>query len=86
MQVLKYTGSVGYQFFRLTFAGRDFGLEKQPFGLHGWLGMDMSFYSNASDNMVVVMDCGDLETLYGAASETGYKKLMGVMEGLGEAI
>lgn len=62
------------------------GLEKQPFGLHGWLGMDMSFYSNASDNMVVVMDCGDLEVLYGAASEVGYKKLMEVMEGLGEAI
>ena len=62
------------------------GLEKQPFGLHGWLGMDMSFYSNASDNMVVIMDCGDLEMLYGAASETGYKKLMEIMEGLGEAI
>lgn len=62
------------------------GLEKQPFGLHGWLGMDMSFYSNASDNMVAVMDCGDLEALYGAASETGYQKLMEVMEGLGEAI
>ena len=61
-------------------------LEKQPFGLHGWLGMDMSFYSNAFDNMVVIMDCGDLEMLYGAASETGYKKLMEVMEGLGEAI
>ena len=29
---------------------------------------------------------GDLEMLYGAASETGYKKLMEVMEGLGEAI
>ena len=62
------------------------GLEKQPFGLHGWLGMDKSFYSNASDNMVVVMDCGDLEALYGSASETGYQKLMEVMEGLGEAI
>ena len=62
------------------------GLEKQPFGLSGWLGMDMSFYSNASDNMAVVMDCGDLEVLYGAASEAGYKKLMEVMEGLGEAI
>ena len=48
--------------------------------------MDMGFYSNASDDMVVVMDCGDLETLYGAASETGYQKLMEVMEGLGEAI
>ena len=62
------------------------GLEKQPFGLSGWLGMDMSFYSNASDNMAVIMDCGDLEVLYGAASEAGYKKLMEVMEGLGEAI
>ncbi len=30
--------------------------------------------------------CGGLETLYGAASETGYQKLMEVMEGLGEAI
>ena len=46
----------------------------------------MSFYSNASDNMAVVMDCGDLEGLYGPASEAGYKKLMEVMEGLGEAI
>ena len=62
------------------------GLEKQPFGLYGWLEMDISFYSNASDNMAVVMDCGDLEVLYGAASETGYKKLMEVMQDLGEAI
>lgn len=62
------------------------GLEKQPFRLSGWLGMDMSFYSNTPDNMAVVMECGDLEVLYGAASEAGYKKLMEVMEGLGEAI
>ena len=48
--------------------------------------MDMSFYSNASDNIVVVMDCGDLEVLYGAASEAGYKKLMEVMEGIGEPL
>ena len=62
------------------------GLERQPFGLYGWLGMEMSFYSNAPDNMAVIMDCGDLEMLYGAASEAGYQKLMEVMEGLGEAI
>lgn len=61
------------------------GLERKPFELHGWLDMDMSFYSNATDNMVVIMDCGDLETIYGAASEVSYKKLMEVMEGLGEA-
>ena len=61
------------------------GLERKPFELHGWLGMDMSFYSNACDNMVVIMDCGDLQTIYGAASEGAYKKLMEVMKGLGEA-
>ncbi len=47
--------------------------------------MNMSFYSNAPDNMAVIMDCGDLETIYGAASEESYAKLMEVMEGLGEA-
>ena len=61
-------------------------LEKKPFGLQGWLETDMSFYSNAPDNMVVIMDSGDLEVLYGAASETGYEKLMEVMEGIGEAL
>ena len=61
-------------------------LKKQPFGFHDWLEIDMSFYSNASDNIAVIMECGDLEVLYGAASEAGYKKLMEVMEGLGEEI
>ena len=60
-------------------------LEKKPYMLHGWVDMDMSFYSNAPDNMVVIMDCGDLEVIYGAASEESYKKLMEVMEGIGEA-
>ncbi|KAI4447076.1 hypothetical protein C823_001595 [Eubacterium plexicaudatum ASF492] len=45
----------------------------------------MSFYSNAYDHMVVVMDCGDLEVIYGAASEKAYEKLMKIMEGLGES-
>lgn len=61
------------------------GLERKTYELHGWIEMDMSFYSNAYDHMVVVMDCGDLEVIYGAASEKAYKKLMEVMEGLGEA-
>ena len=46
----------------------------------------MSFYGNATDNMAVIMDCGDLEMLYGAASEAGYEKMMEVMEGIGEAL
>lgn len=60
------------------------GLEKKPFELHGWLDMHMSFYSNAPDNMVVVMDCGELQIIYGAAGEEAYQKLLEVMEGLGE--
>ncbi len=60
-------------------------LEKKPFELHGWIDIDLSFYSNAPDNMVVIMDCEDVQVLYGAASEKGYQKLMEVMEGLGEA-
>ncbi len=64
------------------------GLEKKPFELNSWMvDANMSFYSNAPDNMVVIMDCGggELQTIYGAASEESYKKLMEVMEGLGEA-
>ena len=50
---------------------QDADAQRQPFGLYGWLGMDMSFYSNAADNLAVVMDCGDLQVLYGAASQEG---------------
>lgn len=60
------------------------GLVKKDFELHGWINADMRFYSNAPDNMVVIMDCGELQTIYGAASEESYKRLMEVMEGLGE--
>lgn len=61
------------------------GLEKKLFELHGWLDMNMSFYSNASNNMVVIMDCGELQIIYGASSEAAYQKRLEVMEGLGES-
>lgn len=60
-------------------------LAKKPFELHGWAGMDMCFYSNSYDHMVVVMDCGDLQMIYGAASEKAYNRLMEVLKGIGEA-
>lgn len=60
-------------------------LTKYPFALQSWVGgMKITFYSNAADNLVAVMDCGDLQMLYGAASEASYLKLMEVMEGIGE--
>ena len=57
-------------------------------------GMRITLYSNEPDNMVAVMDCGDwelhgdgeLQMLYGAASEASYASLMSVLEGIGEAI
>ena len=56
--------------------------------------MRITLYSNEPDNMVAVMDCGDwelhgdgeLQMLYGAASEASYASLMSVLEGVGEAI
>lgn len=60
-------------------------LTKYPFALQSWVGdMNITFYSNAPDNLVAVMDCGDLQMLYGAASEASYLKLMEVMTGIGE--
>lgn len=59
-------------------------LEKKPYMMRGWMDIDISFYSNAKDNMVAIMDGGDLQAIYGAATEESYDKLMEVMEGLGE--
>lgn len=59
-------------------------LEQKPYTIHDWQGMNMSFYSNAPDNMVV-MDCEEQQVLYGAANGESYNKLMEVMDGLGEA-
>lgn len=61
-------------------------LNKLPYEVKNWLyDMNISFYSNAPDNIVAVMDCGgNLQILYGANSEESYKNLMTVMEGIGE--
>ena len=57
-------------------------------------GMRITLYSNEPDNMVAVMACGgwgmhgdgELQMLYGAASEASYASLMCVLEGVEEAI
>jgi hypothetical protein len=60
-------------------------LEKKSFMLHGWMNMDISFYSNASDNMAAIMECDEPQVIYGAASEESYEKLLDVMEDIGES-
>lgn len=70
-------------------------LTRLPFELTNWLcGMRITLYSNEPDNMVAVMDCGDgelhgdgeLQMLYGVASEVSYARLMSALEDVGEAI
>lgn len=60
-------------------------LLKYPFELQRWVGdMRISFYYNSPDNLVVIMDGGDLQMLYGAANETAYEKLLAVVKDIGE--
>ena len=61
-------------------------LEKRSAVLRNWFVTETTFYSNRSDNLVVIMDMGDggYQALYGGATEESYAALMEVMEGLGE--
>ena len=63
-------------------------LTKLPYEIRGWFGDRILLFSNAPDNMVQVMDCGggDLQMLFGAATEDSYLELMDVVEGMGEPI
>lgn len=63
-------------------------LDKLPYEVHNWLyDMSISLYSNAPDNIAAVMECsGNLQVLYGANSEESSRKLMSVMDGIGEAM
>ena len=62
-------------------------LAKHPAVLKNWMEMEIIFYSNRPDNLVVIMDAGDqYQTLFGAVTEESYLELMDVMEGLGEPI
>ena len=62
-------------------------LTKHPAVLKNWMEMEITFYSNRPDNLVVIMDVGNqYQTLFGAVTEESYLELMDVMEGLGEPI
>ena len=62
-------------------------LTKRSVVLRKWFDMEITFYHNRPDNLVVVMDVGDqYQCLFGAATEKSYAALLEVMEGLGEPI
>lgn len=85
---LKFTPEEFYCLTKEELAVIESKLTKLPYEMKNWLyNMNVTLYSNALDNIVVVMDCdGDLQMLYGAASKESYDKLMEVMEGIGEAM
>lgn len=61
-------------------------LNKYPFELKNWLDMKLMLYYSDDKNLVAVMDCGDLQMLYGASSEKSYRKLLDSIGDLGEAM
>lgn len=63
-------------------------LTKLPYEVRGWFGDRILLFSGAADNMVQVMDCGggDLQMLFGAATEESYVKLTDIVEGMGEPL
>lgn len=56
--------------------------------MKNWFGPENTFYSNRPDNLVVVMDLdgGEYQAIYGAFTQESYAALLEVMEGLGEPI
>ena len=64
-------------------------LKKYPFEIQNWVGdMKISLYSNEPSNLAAIMECdgGDIQMLYGAASEDSYNKLSKALEGIGEPL
>ena len=62
-------------------------LTKRPAVLKNWMEMEITFYSNRPENLLVVMNLGDeYQVLYGGAAAESYAALLEVMEGLGEPV
>ena len=67
----------------------DENLKKYPFELKNDeqdYPFNMIFYYNTSDNLYVVINCGegDIQAIYGAVSEKSFDKLEKVVGNLGE--
>ena len=84
---LKYSAEEYYWLTDEELATVQAKLTKRPAILKNWMEMEVTFYSNRPDNLVVIMDVGDqYQALYGGATQGSYAALLEVMEGLGEPI
>lgn len=83
---MEYTPEEYYELTEEEKEWLDTQLTKHPFTMQNWINdIEITFYSNAEDNLVVVMGCeGDWQMLYGAVSEASYDKLLSVVEDIGE--
>lgn len=61
-------------------------LEKYPFEIKSWMDMKIMLYYSGDENLVAVMDCEDLQILYGASSEESYAELRNLIGDIGEAM
>ena len=63
-------------------------LTKLPFELLNWIDCHISLYQNRPDDMVAVLECedGELQMLYGAATESSYEELATILEDVGEEL
>ncbi len=94
--MMAYEAVFSYEYFPEEFycitekelAELDRKLTRLPYEVHGWFGERLLLFSNAEDNMVQVMDLGggDLQMLFGAATEESYLEIMDVVEGIGEPL
>lgn len=84
---LKYSAEEYYWLTDEELATVQAKLTKRPAILKNWMEMEVTFYSNRPDNLVVIMDVGDqYQALYGGATQESYAALREAMEGLGEPI
>lgn len=76
-------------FFWLTEEERDQmdrTLTRLPFELESWMDAKITLYQNRPENMAAVMECadGELQMLYGGATEEAYQALYEVLKDVGE--
>ena len=62
-------------------------LTQLPYTMQNWMECTITCYSNAPDNLAVVLDwTGEYQMFFGGATEESYNKLRSVLEDIGEPL
>ena len=59
-----------------------------PFEFLNWIDCHIALYQNRPDDMAAVLECedGELQMLYGAATESSYEELMTILSDIEEEL